>query len=143
MVGNRDVLKSLAKTKSYMDFGIFRAVQLAAIKALTGPQECVAELVQTYRQRRDVFIDCLNKIGWHIEKPKSTFYVWARIPLKYSSLTSMEFATLLMKESGVVCAPGTGFGEYGEGFVRFALIEKEERLKMAVERIERMLKMEG
>lgn len=143
VVGNSEVLKSIAKTKSYMDFGIFRAVQWAAIKALTGPQDCVSELVNTYQKRRNIFVDGLNKIGWQIEKPKSTFYIWARIPLKYSALTSMEFATLMMKEAGVVCAPGTGFGEYGEGFIRFALVEKEERLTMAVERIERMLKMEG
>jgi aspartate/methionine/tyrosine aminotransferase len=141
-VGNRDIIASLAKTKSYIDFGIFRAIQLAAVKALTGPQDCVKELVDMYKRRRDVFVDGLNSIGWHIEKPKGTFYVWAHIPPKYSALTSLEFSTLLVEETGVASAPGTGFGEYGEGYVRFALVEKEERLKMAVDRINKLLKTE-
>jgi aspartate/methionine/tyrosine aminotransferase len=141
-VGNRDILASLAKTKSYIDFGIFRAIQLAAAKALTGPQDCVKELVEVYRKRRDVLVDGLNSIGWQVEKPKGTFYVWAHIPPKYNALTSMEFAALLVEEAGVVAAPGTGFGEYGEGYVRFALIEKEERLSMAVQRLNKLLKTE-
>ncbi len=141
-VGNRDILKSIAKTKSYMDFGIFRAIQYAGIKALTGPQDCVEKTVKIYKGRRDVFVDGLNKMGWRIKKPKSTFYIWAHIPLKYSALTSMEFAALLMKETGVVVAPGTGFGEYGEGYVRFALVDNEERLKIALDRIKRMLEIE-
>jgi alanine-synthesizing transaminase len=140
VVGNKDILSSLAKTKSYVDFGIFRAIQLAAAKALTGPQDCVRELVETYKRRRDVFVDGLNNIGWHIEKPKATFYVWAHIPPKYSALTSMEFASLLIEEAGVAVAPGTGFGEYGEGYVRFALVDNEDRLKTAVERIGSFLK---
>jgi alanine-synthesizing transaminase len=142
-VGNRDILASLAKTKSYVDFGIFRAVQWAAIQALLGSQECVKQTVETYRKRRNVFVGGLQKVGWQIPLPKSTFYVWAQIPLKFSALTSLEFATLLMQEAGVVAAPGSGFGEYGEGFVRFALVEPEVRLKKAVERIERVLQMES
>lgn len=142
-VGNRDILASLAKTKSYVDFGIFRAVQAAAISALLGPQDYVQQLVETYRKRRDVFVGGLNRIGWDIPMPKSTFYVWAGIPLKFSALTSLEFATLLMQETGVVAAPGTGFGEYGEGYVRFALVEPELRLKDAVKRIDRVLRMES
>ena len=141
-VGNRDILASLAKTKSYVDFGIFRAVQAAAISALLGPQDYVQRLVETYRKRRDVFVGGLNRIGWDIPMPKSTFYVWAGIPLKFSALTSLEFATLLVQEAGVVAAPGTGFGEYGEGYVRFALVEPESRLKDAVKRIDRILRME-
>ncbi|MDD5504507.1 MAG: aminotransferase class I/II-fold pyridoxal phosphate-dependent enzyme [Candidatus Omnitrophica bacterium] len=140
VVGNRDILGSLAKTKSYVDFGIFRAIQFAAAKALTGPQDCVKELVETYRRRRDLFVDGLNAIGWPVEKPKATFYIWAHIPPKYSALTSMEFASLLIEEAGVAVAPGTGFGEYGEGYVRFALVDKEERLKTAIERIDKFLK---
>lgn len=143
VVGNANVLRSLEKTKSYIDFGIFRPIQLAAIKALTGPQDCVKETVEIYRRRRDVFIEGLNKIGWHLDKPRGTFYVWAHIPLKYSGLTSMEFASLLVEEAGVVVAPGTGFGEYGEGFIRFALVEPEERLKLAVERIKKVLEIES
>ena len=142
-VGNHEILASLAKTKSYVDFGIFRAVQAAAIKALLGPQDYVQQTVETYRKRRDVFVGGLQKIGWKVPMPKSTFYVWAAIPLKFSALTSLEFATLLVQEAGVVAAPGTGFGEYGEGFVRFALVEPEARLKDAVRRIERVLQMES
>jgi alanine-synthesizing transaminase len=142
VVGNKHILKSIAKTKSYMDFGIFRAIQMAAVKALTGDQNCVKEAIEIYGRRRDVFIEGLEKIGWKVEKPKATFYVWAHIPLKYSALTSMEFATLLVEEAGVVVAPGTGFGEYGEGFVRFALVEPEKRIKVAIERIKKVLELE-
>ncbi len=142
-VGNRDILASLAKTKSYVDFGIFRAVQWAAIKALLGPQDCVKQTVDIYRKRRNVFVGGLQRIGWDLPMPKSTFYVWARIPLKFSALTSLEFATLLVQEAGVVAAPGSGFGEYGEGFIRFALVEPEARLTEAVKRIKRVLEMES
>jgi len=142
-VGNAEILKVLAKTKSYIDFGIFQAIQCAAIKALTGPQDCITRTVETYKRRRDVMIDELAKIGWEVEKPKATFYIWANIPLKYSALTSMEFATFLLKEAGVAIAPGTGFGEYGEGYVRFALVDSEERLKEAVSRIGKLLKIKG
>ena len=142
-VGNRDILASLAKTKSYVDFGIFRAVQWAAIQALLGPQDCVRKTAETYRKRRDVFVKGLQQAGWNIPMPKSTFYVWAGIPLKFSALTSLEFSTLLMQEAGVVAAPGSGFGEYGEGFARFALVEPESRLKDAVKRIERVLQMQS
>ena len=141
-VGNAEVLASLAKTKSYVDFGIFRAVQWAAIKALLGPQGYVHKTVETYRKRRNVFVRGLQRVGWDIPMPKATFYVWAKIPLKFSALTSLEFATLLMQEAGVVAAPGSGFGECGEGFVRFALVEPEPRLREAVRRIERVLRME-
>jgi alanine-synthesizing transaminase len=139
-VGNKDILSSLAKTKTYVDFGIFRPIQLAAAKALTGPQDCVRELVEVYRRRRDVLVDGLNSVGWPAEKPKATLYVWTHIPPKYSALTSMEFASLLIEEAGVAVAPGTGFGEYGEGYVRFALVDNEDRIKMAVERIGKFLK---
>ncbi len=142
-VGNREILGSLAKTKSYIDFGLFRAVQWGAVKALTGPQEYVTKAVETYRRRRDVFVDGMHAIGWQVPKPKATFYIWAKVPMKFSALTSMEFATLLVKEAGVVAAPGTGFGEYGEGYVRFALVDTEARLKTAVKRIEQVLRMES
>ncbi|MBI3331155.1 MAG: aminotransferase class I/II-fold pyridoxal phosphate-dependent enzyme [Candidatus Omnitrophica bacterium] len=141
-VGNRDVIASLAKTKSFIDFGIFRPVQWAAIKALTGPQDSVRWAVATYKKRRDVFLEGLRRIGWDVPIPKATFYVWAKIQLKFSALTSLEFATLLVQEAGVVAAPGSGFGEYGEGFVRFALVEPEPRLREALKRIARVLQME-
>jgi aspartate/methionine/tyrosine aminotransferase len=138
-VGNAGILKTLAKTKSYLDFGIFRAVQEAAIAALEGPQDFVDDMVKLYRERRDVLVDGLNAIGWKTEKPKATFYVWTRIPLKYSALTALEFATLMVDEIGVAVAPGTGFGEYGEGYVRFALVEDVSRIKMALKRIKTFL----
>ncbi len=141
-VGNRDVLASLAKTKSYIDFGIFRAVQWAAVQALAGPQDYVQHAVATYHKRRNTFVRGLKRIGWDLPMPKATFYVWAKIPLKFSALTSLEFATLLMQEAGVVVSPGSGFGEYGEGYVRFALVEPEPRLREAVTRLERVLQME-
>ncbi len=142
-VGNREILKPLAKTKSYTDFGIFRAVQYGAIRALTGPQDYVHQITEIYRRRRDLFVDGLNQIGWPVVKPKATFYIWSRIPLKYSALTSMEFASLLIDEAGVGVAPGTGFGEYGEGYIRFALVEPEDRLSQAIKRLQKVLEMES
>ena len=141
-VGNSSILRTLAKTKSYIDFGIFKPIQYAAIEALLGPQGPVKKSVKIYKRRRDVLVKGLRKVGWKVPMPKATFYLWARIPDKYSALTSMEFAALLIKEAGVVVAPGTGFGEYGEGYVRFALVENTGRLKEAVKRIGRILKME-
>lgn len=138
-VGNPRILKSLEKTKSYVDFGIFRAVQEAAIAALTGPQDYVHDLMEIYRKRRDLFVKGLQSIGWDVPLPKTTFYVWAQIPPKFRALTSLEFSKFLVEEAGVVTAPGTGFGEHGEGFVRFALVEPEERLKLALERIRKAL----
>lgn len=139
VVGNAEILKTLAKTKSYVDFGIFRAVQEAAIAALEGPQDCVERMVKLYKERRDVLVDGLNAIGWKTDKPKATFYVWTRVPPKYSALTALEFATLMVDEIGVALAPGTGFGEYGEGWVRFALVEDTERIKIALKKIKQLL----
>ena len=139
VVGNANILKTLAKTKSYTDFGIFRAVQEAAIAALEGPQDCVGHMVRLYKERRDALVDGLNAIGWKTERPKATFYVWTRIPPKYSALTALEFATLMVDEIGVAVAPGTGFGEYGEGFVRFALVEDVPRIQLAVRKIKGLL----
>lgn len=141
-VGNGNILKTLEKTKSYIDFGIFKPIQYAAIKALLGPQGAVKKNVQNYRARRDALVTGLRKIGWDMPMPKATFYVWARIPDKYSALTALEFVGLLIRETGVVAAPGTGFGEYGEGYVRFALVEDVSRIKEAVKRIKRVLEME-
>ena len=141
-VGNRDILRTLAKTKSYIDFGIFKPIQYAAIEALLGPQTCVKKTVETYKKRREILVKGLQDAGWNVPMPKATFYLWARIPDKYSALTSMEFVSLLIRETGVVVAPGTGFGEYGEGYVRFALVENTSRIKEAVKRIKRLLEME-
>ena len=141
VVGNAEILKTLNKTKSYLDFGIFRAVQEAAITALEGPQDCVQNMVKLYRERRDVLVDGLNAIGWKTDKPKATFYVWTRIPHKYSALTALEFATLMVDEIGVAVAPGTGFGEYGEGYVRFALVENVDRIRLALQKIKKLLEV--
>ena len=138
-VGNSAILKTLEKTKSYIDFGIFKPIQYAAIKALSGSQDCVRKNVEMYKERRDVLVSSLRKIGWNVPMPKATFYIWARIPDKYSALTSLEFVGLLIKETGVAIAPGTGFGEYGEGYVRFALVESTGRIKEAVKRIKGFL----
>ena len=143
VVGNAEILKTLAKTKSYTDFGIFRAAQEAAIAALEGPQDCVERMVQLYKERRDVLVDGLNAIGWKTEKPKATFYVWTRIPHKYSALTALEFATLMIDEAGIAVAPGTGFGEYGEGYVRFALVEPVDRIQLALKHIKRLLEAQA
>ncbi len=142
VVGNAGILSSLSKIKGYMDFGLFKPIQHAAIKALSGPQSCVTKQIALYKRRRDVLVGALRGIGWDVPMPKATFYLWARIPDKYSALTSMEFVSLLIKEAGVVIAPGTGFGEYGEGYVRFALVEEEDRLIEAAKRIKKVLEME-
>ena len=142
-VGNKEILKSLSKTKSYIDFGLFKPIQHAAIKALTGSQDCVKKQVKIYKKRRDIFVEGLRSIGWNVPLPKASFYIWARIPDKYSALTSMEFVSLMIKETGVVASPGTGFGEYGEGYVRFALVEPEKVLEKAVKKIKLLLEMES
>lgn len=138
-VGNRDILAGLAKTKSYCDFGIFRAVQYAATKTLTGPQGYVKKILEIYRKRVHVLVDGLNRIGWPVKPPDATFYLWCRIPLQFDEHTSMSFTELLLRETGVAVAPGTGFGEYGEGYVRFALVVPEDRTREAIKRLERFL----
>lgn len=138
-VGNRDVLAGLAKTKSYCDFGIFRAIQYAATKALTGPQTYVKKIVEIYRKRLNFLVDGLNRIGWPAKMPDATFYTWVRIPMQYDEHTSMAFTELLLRETGVAVSPGTGFGEYGEGYVRFALVVPEARIQEALRRIQRFL----
>lgn len=138
-VGSRDILAGLAKTKSYCDFGIFRAVQYAATKTLLGPQTYVKKIMEIYKKRIDFLVDGLNRIGWPTKKPDATFYVWSKIPMKYDEHTSMAFTELLLRETGVAVAPGTGFGEYGEGYIRFALVVPEERIEEALKRIQKFL----
>ncbi len=139
VVGNSAVVQALAKIKSYMDYGIFQPLQIAAATALTGPQDCVAKIVETYRRRRDVLCDELTFAGWEIPRPKGTMFVWARMPEKYQKIGSLEFAKFLLKEAKVAVSPGAGFGAFGEGYVRFALIENEERTMQAVRAIKRIL----
>lgn len=138
-VGNKEILSKLAKTKSYVDFGIFRAIQLAAIEALTGPQTYVKNIAAEYKKRIDYFVDGLNRIGWETKKPAATFYIWTQLPVPFRAMTSMEFTELLLRETGVAIAPGTGFGEQGEGYVRFAMVLTDPRMKEALDRIQEFL----
>jgi alanine-synthesizing transaminase len=139
MVGNQKLVNALARLKSYFDYGTFTPIQVASIAALEGPQECVREICENYRKRRDVLIEGLNKIGWHVPSPKATMFVWAAIPERYKALGSLEFSKLLLTEAKVAVSPGVGFGEYGDGHVRFALIENEERTRQALRGIKGML----
>ena len=140
MVGNRELVHALARLKSYMDYGTFTPIQVAGIEALEGPQECVREIRDLYQTRRDVLCDGLNAAGWDVERPRATMFVWARIPEQYRALGSMEFTKLLLREAKVAVSPGIGFGEYGDEFVRFALIENLHRSRQAVRGIKDMLR---
>ena len=137
--GNKDAVGALIKIKSYLDYGMFQPIQIASIIALNGPQECVKEITDTYQSRRDVLVDGLNKAGWSIERPKATMFVWAEIPEPFKRLGSLEFAKLLIKEAKVAVSPGIGFGEYGDGYVRFALVENEHRIRQAVKGIKQAI----
>ncbi len=137
--GNKDVVNALIKIKSYLDYGMFQPIQIASIIALNGPQECVKEISDMYQSRRDALIDGLDKAGWNIEKPKATMFVWAEIPEPYKKMGSLEFSKHLIKEARVAVSPGVGFGEYGEGHVRFALVENEHRIRQAAKGIKQAL----
>ena len=139
-VGNPEMIAALTKLKSYLDYGIFQPVQIAAIIALNGPQECVKEVVEMYHQRRNVLVEGLNRIGWKIEKPKATMFVWAQIPEPFREKGSLEFAKHLLTEAKVAVSPGIGFGEYGDDHVRFALVENEHRTRQAIQGIKKVLK---
>lgn len=134
-VGNKKMIAALARIKSYMDYGMFQPIQIAAISALNGPQECVQEICETYRKRRDVLVSSFNNAGWPIEKPKATMFVWARIPEQFRKMGSLEFSKFLLREAKVAVSPGIGFGEYGDEYVRLALIENEHRTRQAAKGI--------
>ena len=138
-VGNRDIVAALKRIKSYLDYGMFQPIQIASIIALNGPYKHVKEIVETYRQRRNVLVDGLNRIGWPIEKPKGTMFVWAKIPDQYKKMGSIKFSKMLIKKAKVAVSPGVGFGEYGDDFVRFALVENPHRTKQAVKGIKQIL----
>lgn len=138
-VGNSELINALARLKSYFDYGIFQPVQIASIIALNGPQECVDQIRETYRMRRDVLVEGLNKAGWEVELPKGTMFVWAKIPDAFKAMGSIEFSKLLLKDAKVAVSPGVGFGEYGEGYVRFSLVENEHRIRQAVRGIKRVI----
>jgi alanine-synthesizing transaminase len=139
MVGNSTLVNALGRLKSYFDYGTFTPIQVASILALEGPQACVGEICENYRKRRDVLVEGLNKIGWHVPLPKATMFVWARIPEAFRGLGSLEFSKLLLTDAKVAVSPGIGFGEYGDGHVRFSLIENEERTRQALRGIKMML----
>ena len=135
--GNKDLLKALSRIKSYIDYGLFTPIQVAAIKALDEGDAFINEINATYKQRRDVLVEGLNKLGWHVQVPKATMFVWAKIPDSLIKLGSLEFSKQLLKEANVAVSPGIGFGEYGEGYVRFSLIENEQRINQAVRNIKK------
>ncbi|MDP1771737.1 MAG: alanine transaminase [Methylobacter sp.] len=140
MCGNKELVAALARIKSYLDYGTFTPIQIAAIAALEGPQECVAEIAEMYRKRRDVLCDGLTAAGWPVEKPKATMFVWARIPEAYQHMGSLEFSKKLLAEAKVAVSPGIGFGQHGDDHVRFGLIENEHRTRQAVRGIRNMMK---
>ena len=142
MVGNKTLVAALARMKSYLDYGMFTPIQVAAIAALEGPQDCVTEIAEMYRKRRDVLCEGLCALGWEVEKPKATMFVWAPIPEQYKHLGSLEFTKLLLKEAKVAVSPGIGFGDYGDEYVRFGLIENEHRTRQAIRGIRDMFRTE-
>jgi len=143
MVGNRDLVHALARIKSYHDYGTFTPIQVASIIALDGPQDCVEEVRATYQRRRDVMVRGLHEIGWMVENPKASMYVWARIPEFYAALGSIEFTKQLLAHAHIAVAPGVGFGDYGDDHVRIALIENEHRLRQAVRGVREMFRKDG
>ena len=143
MVGNRELVTALARMKSYHDYGTFTPIQVASIIALEGPQECVDAVRTVYQGRRDVLCSGLNGLGWEVQKPRATMYVWAPIPEQYRNMGSLEFSKKLLADAHVAVAPGTGFGHYGDDHVRFALIENEARTRQALRGIRDMFRKDG
>ena len=140
MCGNKELVSALARIKSYLDYGTFTPIQIAAIAALEGSQDCVAEISDMYQKRRDVLCDGLAAAGWPVEKPKATMFVWAKIPEAYQAMGSLEFSKKLLLEAKVAVAPGIGFGQHGDDHVRFGLIENEHRTRQAIRGIRAMMK---
>jgi alanine-synthesizing transaminase len=138
-VGNRKMIGALSRIKSYFDYGVFQPIQIAAISALNGEDEAVQEIVEKYRRRRNTLISGLNRMGWQVPMPKGTMFVWAKIPDEFASMGSVDFCKKLLQEGKVAASPGIGFGECGEGYVRFALIENEHRIRQAVKGIRNLM----
>ncbi len=143
MVGNKDLVSALARIKSYHDYGTFAPIQVASIVALDGPQDCVEEIRKTYEKRRNVMVKGLHDTGWMVDNPKASMYIWAKIPDFYAKMGSIEFAKRLLKEAKIAVSPGIGFGDYGDGHVRIALIENEHRLRQAARGIRDMFRKDG
>src|SRR4051812_30511793 len=143
MVGNRDLVYALGRIKGYHDYGTFAPIQVAAIAALEGPQDCVVEIAQRYQKRRDVLVKGLQEAGWNVDVPKASMYVWARIPEPYMKMGSLEFAKHILAKAKVSVSPGIGFGEFGDKHVRFAMIENEARTRQAIRGIKQMFREDG
>jgi alanine-synthesizing transaminase len=141
--GNAKLIAALARVKSYLDYGAFTAIQVAAAAALNGPQDCIDEMRARYRARRDVLIEGLAAAGWPVPSPPATMFAWAPLPPAYAEMGSLEFSKLLLTEARVAVAPGVGFGEYGDGHLRFALVENEQRIRQALRGIKSFLKQGG
>ena len=142
MCGNPTLVKALERIKSYLDYGMFAPIQIAAISALDGPQDCVEEIRNMYESRRNVLCDGLNAAGWQVERPKASMFVWAKIPEQYVAMGSLEFAKKLLKDAQVAVSPGIGFGQYGDDHVRFSLIENEHRTRQAIRNIKHMFRQD-
>ena len=138
-VGNERIIAALTRVKSYLDYGAFTPVQVAATAALNGPQDCIKEMRDTYRKRRDVLVETFGRAGWDIPPPAASMFAWAPLPEKFREVGSMQFATLMVEKSGVVVSPGVAFGEHGDGFVRIAMVENEQRIRQAARNIRRFL----
>lgn len=138
-VGSPEIVGALRRIKSYLDYGIFQPIQIASIIALNGPQDCVKKIVDTYKIRRDALVKGLNRVGWPVKSPKGTMFVWAKIPEQYVKMGSVEFSKMLIREAKVAVSPGLGFGEYGDEYVRFALIENSMRTNQAIRGIRKIL----
>jgi alanine-synthesizing transaminase len=143
MVGNKELVHALARIKSYHDYGTFTPLQVAAIAALEGPQECVEEIRAKYQRRRDVMVKGLHEAGWMVDNPRASMYVWAKIPERYRAAGSIEFAKKLLRDAKIAVAPGIGFGDYGDDHVRIALIENENRTRQAVRGVKEMFRKDG
>ncbi|MBK8064571.1 MAG: alanine transaminase [Betaproteobacteria bacterium] len=143
MVGNKDLVNALARIKSYHDYGTFAPIQVASIIALDGPQQCVEEIRLKYQKRRDVMVNGLHEAGWMVDNPRASMYVWAKIPEPYAKLGSLEFAKKLLNEAKIAVSPGIGFGDYGDDYVRIALIENEHRLRQAIRGVKDMFRKDG
>jgi alanine-synthesizing transaminase len=141
--GNERLIGALARVKSYLDYGAFTPIQVAATAALNGPQDCVEEVRTVYRRRRDVLVSSMAQAGWDIPAPAATMFAWAPLPPAYRDAGSLEFAKVLLREANVAVSPGVGFGEYGEGYVRIALVENEQRIRQAARNIKKFLRGQG
>jgi alanine-synthesizing transaminase len=138
-VGNRRLVDALARIKSYLDYGAYTPIQVAASAALNGPQDCVDDIRAVYKSRRDALVDAMGRAGWRIPPPPATMFAWAPIPEPFAQMGGMAFSKLLLREAAVAVAPGVGFGEYGEGYVRIGLVENEHRIRQAARGVRRLL----